>query len=361
MADANWIVKTASTFGGTYTTIDDVQAISMNVGRAKITDQWRPSTITISGFDASNVTGIEINHYLQVYADTSTQVYWFRVSDVVVNYDFVANGDTWEIVGEGALAAVGRSVADQSLAKGSKTLDAAAQLLTDAPVTVVNDPGKSTIEKVDVLDTNPIPAFQTLLTTEQGYVNDYNWGIVADKLILYERGAFNGTPTLTMTDDGTGSTTELIKYEAITFASRGEDYVTGVLVDPHVHGIQTSGTIERAYVINSYDETAAQALDLAAFIKTSLNQAIAFPASITTNVKTWADLDPLLSIAPGQQMYVRLRGTQYNCQQEGFSINATPAQTRIAVRVSPATAYNNFTLDDAILGQLDNTFALLGF
>lgn len=364
MADATWTVRTSPTWGGTFTAIGDVQSVDMNFGRAKITDQWRPSTCSITGTDASNVSGLQINDYLEIYADSNSN-FWFRISDISIQYDIVANGDNWQIQGEAALAGAGRSVADQTLAAGSYTLDAAAQLLTDAPVTVAHDQGWSTIDKIDVLKTNPMPVFQTLLQMEQGYVQDFKWGTAGgatpDKLSLYERGSLGSTVNVSFVDDGSTPSSINLKYERIEFNSAGQDYVSGVVVDPAGHAAQTSGTIERAYTLNTYDETATQAANLAGYLVAALSQVAATPASITTNFKTWPNLNPLIYLFPGVPINVKLRGSTYQCLLEGMSINGTPGQTRMTLRFSPATVYNLFTLDDPVLGKLDSSFALLGF
>jgi len=358
MTDLIWRVYRSTTEGGTYTQINDVQSLVMQMGRNKVTDQWRPSTAIINGRDPGSLPSLAINDFIKINNTSVSYDYWFRVADIKIEYDFVTNGDTWEITCEGALATAGRSNVSATITAGDETIYAMQILLTDAPVNVsqVTGLGASFVSGFTISDENPIPYFQKLAQTEQAYIADYDF---ENSIVAFQRGTSTNGPFITFTDDDTATTTYKLPYSKIAFASLAEDYVDGTVVNPAGLASQTAGTLGRSFAVDSYDQTTIQAADLAGYLNVVLNQSAAAPNTITTNVKGWTAATPLAYLVLGQQITVRLRGTNYNCVLEGLTFNATPSQTTITARLSPATAYAFLTLDDAVLGRLD--YNALGF
>lgn len=352
MADLTWRVYRSTTEGGTYTQLDNVQSVTMQLGRNKVTDQWRPSTAIISGRVPSSLPSLAIDNFIKINNTSVTYDYWFRIADIKINYDFVTNGDTWEITCEAALATAGRSNVTASVMGGDETLYAMGVVLADAPINFVKSTGDgaSFVSTFSLTDQNPIQAVQQLAFTEQAYLADYDF---ENTLVAFQRSTFTAAATITLTDDNTASTTYKIPYEQITFASLAEDYVTGVVIDPASYAAQTSGTLERSQSYASYDNSTAQAASLAAWVNVVLDQSSAVPHSVTTDVKRWSNATPLAYLILGSQITVRLRTVNYNCILEGVTIAATPERTRITTKLSPAAAYSFLTLDDPVLGLLD--------
>ena len=358
MADLTWRVYRSTTEGGTYTQLNNVQSIVMQLGRNKVTDQWRPSTAIITGRVPGSLPSLAINDFIKINNTSVSYDYWFRVADIKIEYDFVTNGDTWEIACEAALATAGRSNVSATITAGDETIYSMGILLTDAPVNFTQSTGigASFVSAFTVTDENPIPYFQKLATTEQAYIADYDF---ENTIVAFQRGTATAGPFVTFTDDNTATTTYKIPYDRIAFASLAEDYVDGTVVNPAGLATQTAGSLGRSFSVDSYDQTTTQAANLAGYLNVVLSQSSAAPNSVTTNVKTWTNATPLAYLVLGQQITVRLRSTNYNCVLEGMTISATPNQTTIAVRLSPATAYAFLTLDDAVLGRLD--YNALGF
>lgn len=108
--------------GGSWSTIGDVQALTIRVGRRLATDQWQPSTASITlryptGF-ASPLPGLGIDTIVRVFAPgrSATQPTWTgRVSDLSVQLGIpwnagtsTGNADYLEIQAEGEYARAGR-------------------------------------------------------------------------------------------------------------------------------------------------------------------------------------------------------------------------------------------------------------
>lgn len=358
MTDLTWRAYRSTTEGGTYTQLGDVQSISMFLGRNKVTDQWRPSTATITGRNPGSLPSLTINDFIKINNTSVSYDYWFRVADIRIEYDFATNGDTWEITCEAALATAGRSNVTATITAGDETIYSMGILLTDAPVNFsqATGLGASYVSGFTLTDENPIPAFQTLAQTEQAYIADYDF---ENTVVAFQRGTATNGPFTTFTDDDTATTTYKVPYNKITFASMAEDYADGVVVNPAGLAAQTAGTLGRSVSVDSYDQTTSQAANLAAYLNVVLDSASAVPNSVTSNVKTWTSATPLAYLVLGEQITVRLRGTDYDCILEGLTITATTDQTLVTAKLSPASAYAFLTLDDAILGRLD--YNALGF
>lgn len=358
MADVVWSASVSTTATGTYTTLGNLQNVSMVLGRNGVADQWRPSTCTLTGRLPGSLPSITINDFLKVTYTGLSGDYCFRISDVIITYDPVSAADTWTVTAEGNLAPIGRSVSNSATLSALQTFDAIRTLVTSSNVFIESPAGsgKSLVSAITLTNENPMQTMQELMTTEQGYLVDYdfpNW------VKLYARGSQTAAATVTFTDDNTASTTYKAAYNEITFASLAENYVTGVVVNPVGLAQQTSGTETRSREFTTYDFTTTQAAQLASYIKVLLGQSSLVPASLTSNVKMWTGTNFLGLLYLGSQITIKLRGTTYNCVIEGLTINGNPEQTVVQVRLSPATAYGFLTLDDAVLGRLDNNS--LGF
>jgi hypothetical protein len=359
MTDLTWRAYRSATEGGTYTQLQYVQNITMTVGRAKVTDQWRPSVAVIEGRAPGSLpAGLAIGDFIKINNTTVNYDYWFRVADVKIDYDIVTNGDRWQIDCEAALATAGRSTVSASTSAGDETLYVMGQVLTDAPINFSTSTGlgASFVSAITLTDENPIAAVQKLAFTEQAYLADYDF---ENTIVAFQRGTATAGPFITFTDDDTATTTYKVPYSTISFGSLAENYATGVVINPATVATQTAGTTSRAFSFDSYDNTTSQAANLAGYLDVVLSQNTAQPQQVMTRVKTWSSATPLAYLVLGQQIRVRLRSTNYNCVLEGMTISANPEQTTISCNLSPATAYAFLTLDDAVLGRLD--YNALGF
>jgi hypothetical protein len=353
-------------------TLDDYNSFTVTAGRQQVQDPFKAGTVSITGRDITNITGLDIGDFLLIRAvkyngaTISKTVFSGTISNITADYGYVSNADTWTIQGEDFIADLGRAYTTGSWPAGIATNVAAAGAFNNTGVGIsyaITPTGSSTVSAQSWTNQNSLNIVNTLIATEQGRiisapsinVKDVEW---------YNRNTLNFYGTLANATDGTvASTLPAIKFQQVLFRSRADSFFTKVIVEPDGLAAQSAGTGTRVFTLQSYDQTTAQAGDLAAYVLATLDVSQDVPASVSyiaennTAVET---LDmALLGPSGTRSLLVTLRGTQYSCFVEGVTISADPAETRFTLNLSSSEAAVGFILDDTILGVLDTS--KLGF
>jgi hypothetical protein len=356
-------------------TLDDYTSFTVTTGRQQVQDPFKAGTASITGRDLTNVTGLDIGDFLLIRiteffgTPISYTVFSGTISNITADYGFVSNGDTWTIQGEDFLADVGRAFTTDSWPAGIATSVAAAAAMNGTGVNlnyVITPTGSSKVSAQSWTNANPLNILNTLIATEQGRiisapsigVKDVEW---------YNRNTLNYFGTLCNFTDGTvASALPPVVFQNVEFRSRADSFFTKAIVEPDGLASQSAGTGTRVFTLQSYDQTTAQASDLAAYILATLDVS----QDVPSRVSYIAENQPLPSnqfsvraalecVSGTRSILVTLRGTQYSCFVEGVTISADPAQTRFTLNLSSSEAAVGFVLDDAILGVLDTS--KLGF
>lgn len=335
-------------------------------GRQQVQDPFKAGTATVTGFDISQVSALNIGDTFIIRTATISgtpivyDVFFGYIADISLNYGITSAADTWTIQAEDALAAAGRAVTSQSFAAGDSTGVAATKAAVGTGVTV-SSPGVfgSKVSAQTFSNDNLLAVLNTIATTEQGRLSSSSgYGIT-----FSSRNDQNSGGKICDFTDGTLSATNAQKYDAVTFRSRADSYYTQVITEPSGLAAQTSGTGTRTFSVATYDQTTGQADNLADYILGTLQVSQGVPSTISFLMESGNTANAMFITIFGVSSYyttsVILRGTQYNCFVEGSTISATPQQTRCTLNLSSTGAAVSFILDNAALGVLDTS--RLGF
>jgi hypothetical protein len=155
-----------------------------------------------------------------------------------------------------------------------------------------------------------------------------------------------------------GSSTALVntdwRYESLDFAALADNFAQKVIVEPAGLAAQTAGSGTRVYTLQSYDQTTAQAADLAQYVDTVLSGQTAGPERVAVIME--AQVTPTF---PSDVTTILLRSNTYTANVLGRDVQADPTATRVAWSLAPGATTNWLVLDNATLGTLDNN--RLGF
>ena len=364
-----YTVKYNSAFpSGSFTALTNVQEIAFRGGRRSQLDAYNASTATIvaqypSGY-ASPITALVPGTAIEILTPNVANPYgiYGKIRNVNVTYGipYAANvgvADYIEIEVEGAFAEAGRM-------NGASYAMAAGTLSTQ--ITTMNAQTGLTASS----NTSQQMAATTITGTWGDWVNS---SLVSINGRMADFGAIGGifirspyvasTCTVNFSDTTNNATNQV--YDQIRFDALADNYYTQVQVDPESYSIQTATkagatTPYRTLTVNTFNSSAAQAADLAAFLlsqygtqKFALNQ-----ISCVAEAQTSFKLDKMgLSGTQeliGAKVNVTFRGTTYTCIIEGVSFNATPDGARWTYDVSGADLNNYLVLDDSVFGKLDN-------
>ena len=351
---------------GSAASLYPVTSVSISRGRQQVQDPFRAATATVTGRDPQFLPSIRVGDVIQlsVFNPALQEIVMFYgyIADLNISYGEVPAADTWTIYCEDALAAAGRAQTSSSFSwsTGISTFDAAKLACTDAgiPITdIFNTASGSTVSAQSLFDTNLLTILQTLVQTEQGRLislSDTSLGWI-DRTALE-----NSTQVVKFTDDP--ATYTGVKYTQAEFRSLADSFYESVTVEPQGLAAQTAGVGTRQYSMNSYDETTAQASNLAGYVLATLQSNVAAPSIISTISELQTNDDVLLAArdaGTGERCGLLLRGYLYDLFIEGVTISANPDQTRFTFNVVSADALNFFILDSSTFGVLDTN--KLGF
>jgi hypothetical protein len=356
MAFYSWRVE----YDGT-TDLDNVQSIVVNRGRVQVQDPFKAATATVTGRDLSTLPNIEIG--AEIYIEASRGIDVFNVfhgvvSDVQITYGQVAAMDTWTIYCEDVLARLGRGLTPVGAgwSAGSTGLNAAASVLGQAfggAITITGTNTGSLMSAQTINNANVLQVLNQIAATEQGYI----YGFSPSQVVWVPRSEYGAFPFLgTITDNVAAVFPPYALFDSVIFRSQADSFFDEVVVEPEGLASQTAGTGPRVYSFKSYDETTAQASNLAAYVLSTLQVQQSVPSSISA-ISEVQNSDVMMNAAwragTGVRLNLRLRGVLQKLFVEGSTITATPEQTRFTLNVVSAAALNFLVLDSTALGVLD--------
>jgi hypothetical protein len=349
--------------------IDNVTSFVVTKGRQQVQDPFKTGTAVITGRDISEVSGLNIGDTIQIRSTTfggvlfSAIFYAGAISDISVNYGNTSDMDTWTIQVEDGMAAAGRAITSRTITAGLSTFAASQTAALGTNVIVQNPLGVDSTSKTSgftLTNANLATVLNQLIATEQGRLASAG----GKSVLFFGRNTQNvyGT-TCNFTDGTVASALPAINYQQIVFRSRADSFYTEVLVEPEGLAPQTAGTGDRTFTMKSYDETTAQASDLAGYVLATLDVSQDVPSTLTFISENQTATEGFTAAFYGNEgtrtVLVTLRGVVYTCFIQGVTISADPEQTRFTLNLSSSEAAVGFILDDAVFGVLDTS--KLGF
>jgi hypothetical protein len=360
---AYWYPSGGTYFDGQY--LDDLQTVNVTSGRVGVQDPYKAGTANIDGRNPSNLPVIEVGDFLIVEAyppDESLQYILFqgRIADVQIQFGFIQSLDRYTIFAEDALANAGRLNINGSWIAGISTGEAASNFLAGSgiPITVMDTfPERaSKVSAQTLTNANVLTVLNQLMATEQGNLTSAS----NDQIQWQGRNEFtvSNSSALFTDDPAEVSITPQIVYDVLNFASLANNVANKVIVTPEGLAPQTFGTGTKSFELKSYDQTTAQAGDLAAYVQSTLTQATDVPYSISSRVSMQTDLFLLALAATGVRerlfIQVELRGTVYNCIINGATVSSDPSDTRVQLNLFAADLSSFFVLDNSFYGRLQD-------
>ena len=360
---AYWYPASGSFFDGQY--LHELQTASVTRGRVGVQDPYKAATTSISGRNPSVLPTIKVGDFLRVEAyppDESIQYIMFtgRIADVQIEYGIIDEMDRWTILAEDALANAGRLNVNGSWLAGRTTAQAASDILAGSGVSISFPTpalaGASTVSAQTLTNANLLQVLNQLMATEQGNLV----GAANDVIQWQGRREFNtSNASAIFTDDPAEvSVTPQITYDTLRFATLADNVANKVIVTPEGLAPQSFGTGTKSFEMTSYDQTTAQAGDLAAYVQSTLTQATEVPYSVSARTSYQSDLFLLALASTGtierSFVQVELRGTVYNCIINGSTVSADPSDTRVQLNLFAADLSAFFVLDNSFYGRLQD-------
>jgi hypothetical protein len=376
----DWRVSFATST--TFTTLPDVQNISISNGRRRQIDDYGVDQLTVESLFPTDWTvtpqlgdNIIAWVYTTAYPSYPTYNYWKmfqgRITNVDIQYGVVSNEDSVTITAEGLQAELGRTqingYAVASASTGLQVFD-----IADSVGLYVGNAGGSSTGSAQTYTGNLKAFVDTEVRTEQGRLRSTVTGPTTLDMgtldFVGREALLTGAPTTPDWSDGTlVSPGEKYKYQQVKFKSAAEDFYNSVTVEPLGLASQTttSGTTPiYSYVADSYDVSTSQALSLAQYIRFKYDTTNSTPRELgfTISQQSASGAVLLLNLVKnflGLEVNIVLRGVRYFCVVEGVNITASPDDTRILFSVSSNETNDYLILDNAVYGRLDNN--RLGF
>ena len=170
------------------------------------------------------------------------------------------------------------------------------------------------------------------------------------------RSPFSPSVSTVNFSDTTNNATNQV-YSNLNFDSLADNYYTQVTVTPESFGpatVQTGSAPYRTYLVNTLNNSTAQATDYANYLLNTYKTPALRLSSIVcqaTSQNTFK-LDDLCQ--NGLQVSVAFRGTTYTAIVEGYTVSASPGGSTYTFYVSAADLNNYLILNNAVFGTLDN-------
>ena len=379
MPSWDWRVSFATST--TFTTLPNVQQISISNGRRRQIDDYGVDQLTVESiFPSSWIVTPKLGDniiawvYTTAYPSYPTYNYWKmfqgRITNVDIKYGMVTNEDSVTITAEGLQAELGRAQIN-GYALSSENIGLQAFNISNSVGISVGPTSVMSTGSAQTYTGNLKAWMDTAIRTEQGRLRsspDAPDVLAIGNLTFVGRGALLYGPAVTPEwSDGTLVSVTDYKYQQVKFKSAAEDFYNSVTVEPLGLASQTStsgATPVYSYVANSYDVSTSQALSLAQYIRFKYDTTNSTPRELgfTISQQTTSDAVEMLNWVTnflGLEVDIVLRGVRYYCVVEGVTITASPDDTRILFSVSSNETNDYLILDDAVYGRLDNN--RLGF
>jgi hypothetical protein len=368
MANYDWTISHSSNQGGSWTDITSlVQSWNYRYGRQNVTDQWAAGSGFVQGWDPASLPTISVGDWLKFDETTHTTQYVLTVADFVRIYNPAPTADTWQIRLEDAYAQAGRARAEYAASTAGGE-DVGTVLLLGTFVAniaaVINYGYISTCPVISVAKGDSLTGLIQQLNNQVGaYIqaNDASSGIqwYGVDAMPWWGDPLNDFSVTNFDDDNTLTNGE--PYTEIQFEGLADAYFDKIYVAANGLAIQDAGTGTRTYETQTRHQTTAQAYSWANYLLQQLGSTTPTPGTLSTTTLSWsttANIAPF-HLLPGNEITLRLRGTNYYGIIEGGIVSATPAQTRFTLYLSDREAVNFLLLDDPVWGKLDSN--RLGF
>jgi len=357
-----------------------VQNISFTRGRTEIQDPFRAGRATITGRNLATLPTIDIGGQIAIemsFGSPTLYVVGFlgQVSDVQITYGYVTNEDVWTIQVEDYLGRLGRAYTTDSFSwvAGLNTLEAAQNTSLNATDGTINIDGfssfvgSSLVSAQSLPNSNALDIINTLAATEQGVLFSSfatSPGGLDRSITFIPRSALGSLNLLAEFTDGTdgGAVVVPSAYSEIIFRSLADSFFDRVIVEPQGLAAQDSGTGPRSFVMRSFDQTTAQAQNLADYVKATFDVQTQVPntISVLSESQNNFQMQQVVDVSNSfGEVVLYLRGNSYRLFVLGLTVTATPDQARFTLNVASSEALNFFILDSATFGVLDTN--KLGF
>jgi len=361
--------------GSVWVAIDELVALTCNVGRKQVTDVWPVSNASFTfrystGFVSPN-TDLLVDVPIRFFSPNSPLVAAWTgfIKDVRVLWGIpfvsgVGESDLLVVEAEGALGRWGRTQGDGFTAS---TNFANGQLGQVTSHYGLNWNGNLTSEPVQAVATQGplLNWLQKFLKTVQGRLLDGAPRALADDAnrrgsILIVSNASNLSTSVNFSDVANNATN--VVYNVLDFDSLADNYITQVTVEaPGLAGQTAETGLEpyRSFVLDTLAVTTGQSLDLANYFLAAVDDQVVAPnlVSVVSSAQVSAPIDTMgvgpFCFLPAFKTKITFRGTVFTCEIEGASLTASPEETRITYYLSSAEANPYFILDSATFGVLD--------
>jgi hypothetical protein len=379
MPSWDWRVSFATST--TFTTLPDVQQISISNGRRRQIDDYGVDQLTVESLFPTDwtvtpqlgdniIAWVYTNQYPLYPTYNYFKMFQGRITNVEIKYGMVTNEDSVIITAEGLQAELGRTQINAYPVISAKTDVQVFDIADSVGLYVGPTSGMSTGSAQTY--TGNLKAFvDTEIRTEQGRLRSTPTGpttLDMGTLNFVGRGALlTGAAVTPEWSDGTLTSITNYKYQQVKFKSAAEDYYNWIAVEPLGLASQTSTSLSTpiySYVAQTYDVSTSQALSLAQYLQFKYDTTNSTPRELGFLISQQARADAvfmlnLISNFLGLEINIVLRGVRYYCIIEGVNIQATPEDTRILFYVSSNETNDYLILNNAVYGKLDNN--RLGF
>lgn len=354
---------------GNYTTINNVQEVSIGKGRQWATDPYNPSTCTVK-FRGTNsscqvgnwvvVTDLDFNF------PAGNPLYMGTIKDIQVEYGIVTNLDYTTIVLEGTLARWGRRQFNSRAIAQANTLNQIDTLATAIGFgSFTTASGGLSIAAAQTYTGNGLDLINQIMLTEMGHLGEYGTftlpGLgqitMSPDIVFFERN-YDNVANFTFADDTTAGG---IRYEHIGFTSAAQNYYTEATIQPLGLATQTAGSGFYNITQDSVDYSTGQALNHAQYLVSQYNSTASTLASITasygrqdttTRQNNFKSLIRDVNSVSGALYQVIFRGTTYYGVLEGMQLSADTSETTIELTFSAYDNNNYLILNNAVFGTL---------
>lgn len=367
-------------FDGSYTTITDIQDVSISGGRQALVDNFSATRCTITcrypnGY-VSPISGlvpgapISVEMRNEPTHTTTFGVFIGYVADVEVKYGMpfandVGAADYLIITCEGPFARLARATGNGYAMPSEKIIDQTTRANQQTQVDILYGSADfSRVMSATTVDGSWADWLNQLVLSIAGRIRD------SDPINVQSQ---NPDPSgSTFSDSATPAAGDL-PYNSIAFDSLAQNYFNQITVDPVSFATQTVSNIPigespRNYTVDTYSGSDSQATDLANFYLSQFGTPTVgiSQISFTFNALDTAALQSavreifLVGFSPvGKSFPVVFRGTSYLAVVEGFELSLTPASQTCTFYVSDNSLNNFLLLNSTVFGQLD--FNKLGF
>ena len=362
-----------STDNSSFTTLSNVQGVSIGIGRRALVDNYSADTCSIdvwypTGY-YSPITAMVTGTFIKVTNSTTSKVIWYgRITDTQVKYGIVynsgtqvGNSDRLTIRAEGALAQWGRARGN-GYSMGAGT--ASAQLAAAA-----SSNGLTVTSNYSATD-NPSLAATTVSTSWGDWINKFtatlNGRIRQGSNAIQALSKYSSFNSTINFSDALNNATNQV-YDAIDFQSLGQNYFTQITITPESYAAQvaSSGSAPfRNLNLQTFNNSTAQAADFANYLLTQYGTTSFALASVSclAEAQNSMKLDQIGTgfwDCIGYAVTVTFRGTVYYAIIEGASFTATPSSSRYTFYLSGADLNSYLILNNAVQGRLN--FNKLGY